>query len=39
MAELSAMDITELLSVMPHRFPMLMLDKIIEIDGDDSAIG
>ena len=39
MAELSAMDISELLSVLPHRFPMLMLDKIIEIDGDDSAIG
>jgi 3-hydroxyacyl-[acyl-carrier-protein] dehydratase len=24
---------------MPHRFPMLMLDKIVSIDGDDSAIG
>lgn len=39
MVELSAMDIKELLSVLPHRFPMLMLDRIIEIDGDDSAIG
>lgn len=39
MAELSAMEIGELLSVMPHRFPMLMLDKIVSIDGDDSAIG
>ncbi|MGV3574040.1 MAG: 3-hydroxyacyl-ACP dehydratase FabZ [Devosia sp.] len=39
MAELSTMDISELLSVLPHRFPMLMLDKIIEIDRDDSAIG
>lgn len=39
MAELSAMEISELLSVLPHRFPMLMLDKVIEIDGDDSAIG
>jgi len=39
MAELSAMEINELLSVLPHRFPMLMLDRIIEIDGDNSAIG
>lgn len=39
MAELSSMEIGELLSVMPHRFPMLMLDKIISIEGDDSAIG
>ncbi|WP_291406875.1 3-hydroxyacyl-ACP dehydratase FabZ [Devosia sp.] len=39
MAELNAMEIGELLSVMPHRFPMLMLDKIVSIDGDDSAIG
>ncbi|MCR6636327.1 3-hydroxyacyl-ACP dehydratase FabZ [Devosia sp.] len=39
MVELSAMEIGDLLKVMPHRFPMLMLDKIVSIDGDDSAIG
>lgn len=37
--ELDAMGITEILSTLPHRYPMLMIDKIIEINGDDSAIG
>jgi 3-hydroxyacyl-[acyl-carrier-protein] dehydratase len=32
-------DIQKLLSVLPHRYPFLMVDKIIEIRGDDSAIG
>jgi 3-hydroxyacyl-[acyl-carrier-protein] dehydratase len=32
-------DIRKLLSVLPHRYPFLMVDKIIEIRGDDSAIG
>jgi 3-hydroxyacyl-[acyl-carrier-protein] dehydratase len=32
-------DIKKLLSVLPHRYPFLMVDKIIEIRGDDSAIG
>lgn len=39
MVELNTMEIGELLSVMPHRFPMLMLDRIVSIDGDDSAVG
>lgn len=37
--ELDAMSIADILSTLPHRYPMLMIDKIIEIDGDDSAIG
>jgi 3-hydroxyacyl-[acyl-carrier-protein] dehydratase len=37
--ELDAMSITDILSTLPHRYPMLMIDRIIEIDGDDSAIG
>lgn len=37
--ELDAMTITDILSTLPHRYPMLMIDKIIEIDGDNSAVG
>ncbi len=32
-------DIMKLLELLPHRYPFIMVDKIIEIDGDDSAIG
>ncbi|WP_246329483.1 3-hydroxyacyl-ACP dehydratase FabZ [Chthonobacter rhizosphaerae] len=28
-----------LLEVLPHRYPFLLVDKIVEIDGDSSAIG
>src|SRR3954465_2274675 len=37
--ELTAMNIAEILKSLPHRYPMLMIDKIIDIDGDDTAIG
>ena len=37
--ELTAMHIADILKALPHRYPMLMIDRIIEIDGDDTAIG
>ena len=37
--ELKVADIQKLLSILPHRYPFLLIDKIIEIDGDNSAIG
>ena len=37
--ELTAMDIAEILKSLPHRYPFLMIDKIINIDGDQSAVG
>jgi 3-hydroxyacyl-[acyl-carrier-protein] dehydratase len=37
--ELSSLDINRVLECLPHRYPFLMVDKIIEIDGDNSAIG
>ena len=37
--ELSAMNIGEILKSLPHRYPFLMIDKIIKIDGDETAIG
>jgi 3-hydroxyacyl-[acyl-carrier-protein] dehydratase len=37
--ELTSMDIDRILKLLPHRYPFLMIDKIIEVDSDDSAIG
>jgi len=36
---LDSVDIANLLRLLPHRYPFLLVDKIIEIDGDNSAIG
>ena len=36
---LEAVDIMGLLKLLPHRYPFLMIDRIVEIDGDDSAVG
>lgn len=36
---LTSLDINDLLACLPHRYPFLMLDKIINIDGDESATG
>jgi 3-hydroxyacyl-[acyl-carrier-protein] dehydratase len=32
-------DIQKLLFLLPHRYPFLLIDKIINIDGDNSATG
>jgi 3-hydroxyacyl-[acyl-carrier-protein] dehydratase len=37
--QLGVLDIDDILKCLPHRYPFLMIDKIVEIDGDDSAIG
>ena len=37
--ELTSMDIGQILEVLPHRYPFLLIDRIIEIDGDNSGIG
>ena len=36
---LETLDIRELLTLLPHRYPFLLIDKIVEIDGDNSAVG
>jgi 3-hydroxyacyl-[acyl-carrier-protein] dehydratase len=33
------MDIDAILKALPHRYPFLMIDRIIGIDGDNAAIG
>jgi 3-hydroxyacyl-[acyl-carrier-protein] dehydratase len=36
---LDAMGIEEILKALPHRYPFLLIDRIINIRGDESAIG
>ncbi|HEV3372837.1 MAG TPA: 3-hydroxyacyl-ACP dehydratase FabZ [Xanthobacteraceae bacterium] len=36
---LEAADIATILKALPHRYPFLMVDRIISIRGDESAIG
>ncbi|MGH6819046.1 MAG: 3-hydroxyacyl-ACP dehydratase FabZ [Methylovirgula sp.] len=36
---LETFDIQRLLKSLPHRYPFLMVDRIIEAKGDDSCIG
>jgi 3-hydroxyacyl-[acyl-carrier-protein] dehydratase len=37
--KLDTADISEILKLLPHRYPFLMIDRIIEIRGDESGIG
>ncbi len=37
--QLESLEILDLMRLLPHRYPFLLVDKIIEIDGDRSAIG
>lgn len=36
---LDSADIMQIMKLLPHRYPFLMVDRIIDIDGDSSAIG
>jgi 3-hydroxyacyl-[acyl-carrier-protein] dehydratase len=36
---LETVDILKLLKALPHRYPFLLVDRIIECDGDNSCIG
>ena len=37
--KLEAADILRILDLLPHRYPFLLIDRIVEIDGDESCIG
>ncbi len=37
--QLTTLEIADILEALPHRYPFLMVDKIINIDGDETAIG
>ena len=34
-----AMDIHKILRILPHRYPFLMIDRVIEMDGERRAVG
>lgn len=37
--ELQTADILKIMELLPHRYPFLLVDRIVEIDGDESCIG
>jgi len=37
--ELGTADIARIMKLLPHRYPFLLVDKIVEMDGDNSAVG
>ncbi len=37
--ELGVADIVRIMKLMPHRYPFLLVDKIVDMDGDNSAVG
>ena len=36
---LEAIEIRDILRLLPHRYPFVMVDRVIEINGDQSGIG
>lgn len=36
---LEAVDIRDIMALLPHRYPFLLVDRIVSIDADNSAIG
>lgn len=36
---ITGLDLQTILECLPHRYPFLMVDKIVDIDGDESAVG
>ena len=37
--KLEAADIAAVLKLLPHRYPFLMVDRVIDIRGDEHGIG
>ncbi len=38
-AEHTMLDMQEILNVLPHRYPFLLIDRVIELEGYDRAVG
>lgn len=36
---LGKMELLDIMKFLPHRYPFLLVDRIVDIDGDDSAVG
>lgn len=39
MKSLGSADIMRILQALPHRYPFLLVDRIVDLDGDNSCIG
>ena len=39
LADAPSMDIDKILRLLPHRYPFLMIDRVIEMDGERRAVG
>ena len=37
--QLGRLEIDAILKCLPHRYPFLMIDRIVDINGDESAVG
>lgn len=37
--EMREVDINEVMAMLPHRYPFLMIDKVVDIVADESAVG
>ncbi len=37
--EETALDVREIQNILPHRFPFLLIDKVLELDGYNRAVG
>lgn len=37
--EMAIADIQDIMQLLPHRYPFLLVDRIIDINGDNSAVG
>ncbi len=38
-ATLETLDIIRILDYLPHRYPFLLIDRIVDIRGDESCVG
>lgn len=38
-ATLGVVDIQRIMQCIPHRYPFLLVDRVVEIDGDESGVG
>ena len=36
---LGVIDIQKIMACIPHRYPFLLVDRVVEINGDDSGVG
>lgn len=39
LAHSTALDIREVMKILPHRYPFLLIDRVIEVDGHRRAVG